>query len=217
LCITLSFRFFEKYPTGISVSQDHIPMQPMDIGIIKNLKTLCYSELVNYIFEAIEENLLTSSSRAKVVSARTDLLQAVEFIDDSWQRVSTETVQNCFAYCDFKHSDLEMADKAHSEMTSYYKYTTSKITKFSCIDNSLQCYNENKDCEDATVEQIGAKHQKTSEYQETDEEDTIDCERVTDHDARNCIAGFRLCFMQECNEGSPISALETCADFVQLQ
>jgi hypothetical protein len=23
--------------------------------------------------------------------------------------------------------------------------------------------------------------------------------------------------MQECNEGSPISALETCADFVQLQ
>jgi hypothetical protein len=34
--------------------------------------------------------------------------------------------------------------------------------------NSLQCYNENEDCEDANVEQIAAKHQKTSEYHETD-------------------------------------------------
>jgi hypothetical protein len=31
------------------------------------------------------------------------------------------------------------------------------------------------------------------------------------------IAGLRLYFMQEDNEGSPTSALETCADFVQLQ
>jgi hypothetical protein len=31
------------------------------------------------------------------------------------------------------------------------------------------------------------------------------------------IAGLPLYFMQEGNESSPISALETCADFVQLQ
>jgi hypothetical protein len=29
-----------------------------------------------------------------------------------------------------------------------------------CIDNSLQCCNENEDCEEAAVEQIAAKHQK---------------------------------------------------------
>jgi hypothetical protein len=45
-----------------------------------------------------------------------------------------------------------------------------EITKFSCIDNSLQCYNENKDCEEAIVEQIAAEHQTTSE-QETDQDD----------------------------------------------
>jgi hypothetical protein len=46
--------------------------------------------------------------------------------------------------------------------------------EFSCVDNSLQCYIENEDCEDAIVEQIAAKHQKTSEYQENYEDDTIE-------------------------------------------
>jgi hypothetical protein len=35
--------------------------------------------------------------------------------------------------------------------------------EFSGINSSLQCYNENEDCEEAVVEQIAAKHQKTSE------------------------------------------------------
>jgi hypothetical protein len=42
-------------------------------------------------------------------------------------------------------------------------------------------------------------------------------ERVTNQDARKFVALLRLYFMQEGNEGSPISALESCADFVQLQ
>jgi hypothetical protein len=93
----------------------------------------------------------------------------------------------------------------------------SNCKESSCIDNSIQCYNENKDCEDATVEQIAAKYQKTSEYQETDEDDMTERERVTNQDARKFMAGLRLYFMQEGNEDSPISALETCADFVELQ
>jgi hypothetical protein len=40
---------------------------------------------------------------------------------------------------------------------------------------------------------------------------------MLNQDARKFIAGLRLYFMQEDNEGSPVSALETCADFVQLQ
>jgi hypothetical protein len=66
LCSTSSFRFFEKYPTGIYVPKATPLVQPM--GLKKK------RELVNYIPEAIRENLLTSSSTAKEVSARTDLL-----------------------------------------------------------------------------------------------------------------------------------------------
>jgi hypothetical protein len=39
-------------------------------------------------------------------------------------------------------------------------------------------------------------------------------EQVTNQDAIKFIAGLRLYFM---HEGSPIFALETCTDFVQLQ
>jgi hypothetical protein len=58
------------------------------------------------------------------------------------------------------------------------------------------------------------KQQKTSEDLEIDEDDMIVHKRVTNQDARKFIAGLRLYFMQEGNENSSISALETCADFV---
>jgi hypothetical protein len=67
--------------------------------------------LVNYILETIQENL-TSSSTAKKVSMRNDLLQAVPFIADSWRTVSTETIQKSFSHCGFKRSDLDMPNKA---------------------------------------------------------------------------------------------------------
>jgi hypothetical protein len=58
----------------------------MGMGII-NLKALYRAKLVNYILEAIQENLLASSSTAKEFSARIDLLQAVQFIADICGRV----------------------------------------------------------------------------------------------------------------------------------
>jgi hypothetical protein len=61
----------------------------MDVRIIQNLKTLYHAMLINCIPEAIQESLLTSSSAAKEVSGRLDLLQAAQFVAGSWQRVST--------------------------------------------------------------------------------------------------------------------------------
>jgi hypothetical protein len=133
----------------------------MEMGIIKNLMTFYRTKLVNYTLEAIQENLLTSSSTAKEVSAKTDLLQAAEFIADSWQRVSSKTIQNCFAHCDFKHSDLEILTKPNSENDIILEIHHARNYKdFSCINNSLQCYNRNEDCEEAIVKQTAAKHQK---------------------------------------------------------
>jgi hypothetical protein len=46
--------------------------------------------------------------------------------------------------------------------------------EFLYINSSLQSYNENYECEEAIVEQIAAKHQETSEDQESDEDDTTE-------------------------------------------
>jgi hypothetical protein len=136
------------------------------------LKILYHTKLVNYILEEIQENLLTSSSTAKEVSATTELLQAGQFTADSWRRRSARTIQNCSARCDFRHSDLEMPNKADGEndiimeMCNIVNY--NELTR---INNSFQYYNENEDYEEAIVEQTAAKHQKTSEDQESYEDD----------------------------------------------
>jgi hypothetical protein len=58
----------------------------MDIGIITNLKTSYHAKLVNYNLEAIQENLLTSSTTAKAVSAKIGLLQAVQFTGNCYKK-----------------------------------------------------------------------------------------------------------------------------------
>jgi hypothetical protein len=55
-----------------------------------------------------------------------------------------------------------MPDKADSENDILEMHHVGNYEDFSCMDNSLQCYNENEDCEDEIVEQIAAKHEKTS-------------------------------------------------------
>jgi hypothetical protein len=65
------------------------------------------------------------------------------------------------------------------------------------------------------VESILSKHQDEElEGEESDEDDTSELERVATQDARKFIDRLRRYFMQEGNEGSPLSALDVCADFV---
>jgi hypothetical protein len=116
----------------------------MDMGIIQNLETLCHAKLVNYILEAFQEYVLASSSPAKEVSARIDILQAVQFIADSWRRINTKTIQNCFDHCGFKHSYLEMLNKADSENDVILEmHHARNYETFSSIDDSVQRCNEN--------------------------------------------------------------------------
>jgi len=70
--------------------------------------------------------------------------------------------------------------------------------EFVCMDNSLQCYNENKDYEDAILVQIAAKYQETAEDEESDEADTPELEQVSSnqHD-RKYTAELQCYFMQE--------------------
>jgi hypothetical protein len=77
----------------------------------------------------------------------------LHFIADSWRRVSTKTIQNCIANCGFKHSDLLMPNKADSVNDVILEmHRLGNNEEFLFIDNSLQCYNENEDSDEAVVE-----------------------------------------------------------------
>jgi hypothetical protein len=89
-----------------------------------------------------------------------------------------------------------MSDKAESENDVILEmHHVGNYEEFSCIVKSLQCYDGNEDSEDGTVEQSAAKHQRTSEHQETDEDDKAESGPVTyqvlgslllDHDFTSC-------------------------------
>lgn len=71
------------------------------------MKSIYRCKLVNHILLLeIEENLLNLSSTATKVSARVNLLQAIQFIINSWGRSKT-TIKNCFARCGFSNPEEE--------------------------------------------------------------------------------------------------------------
>ncbi|KII71184.1 hypothetical protein RF11_09205 [Thelohanellus kitauei] len=79
--------------------------------------------------------------------------------------------------------------------------------EFSTIDNNLQCYDNIEDCDDLIVE----------EDEEDDDDDDDSHVPVTNHEAKKCMVVLQRYFMQEGNEGSPTSALNICADFVEVK
>jgi hypothetical protein len=88
MCCTPTLQLFEKHPPGISASQHHMLGAASGQWNCKNLKTYC-GEVVNYILDKTEENLLTASSTASKVSARIKLLQATQSVAKSWLELSS--------------------------------------------------------------------------------------------------------------------------------
>ena len=76
-------------------------IQPMDHGIIKNLKTLYRKELVRMILAYLEETILNPSSTAIDVSSKISILQAVSFVAKSWRAVKEAAIINCFRKAGF--------------------------------------------------------------------------------------------------------------------
>jgi hypothetical protein len=99
------------------------------------------------------KNGLTSSSAAKGLIARPDLLQAAR-LAKSQHEDHSELVPSW----GFKRSDLELLGKVDGE-NDMLEMHHMEITNYN-NKNSFRCFNENEDGEEAAVERIAAKHQK---------------------------------------------------------
>ncbi|UYV78487.1 K02A2.6-like [Cordylochernes scorpioides] len=83
-------------------------IQPMDKGVIKNLKHFYRRFLV--------ENILTGDSEA--LKIKLDVLQASRLCKKAWDQVTSETIKHCFKKAGFvkKEEDEENADDIIAEM-----------------------------------------------------------------------------------------------------
>ncbi|KII70390.1 Tigger transposable element-derived protein 6 [Thelohanellus kitauei] len=119
-------------------------VQLMDMGVIKNFKTLYSGKFLNYILKSIDENLLTSSTTAREISSKFSLLQAIQFVADLWVAIKTTPIQNCFTNCGFKPLDFSEI-LSNEENEDMLPVPIINYEGFSAIDNNLPYYDNNED------------------------------------------------------------------------
>ncbi|XP_060872747.1 tigger transposable element-derived protein 6-like [Metopolophium dirhodum] len=161
-------------------------IQPLDMGVIQNLKVKYRATLVNYILEKIEDNLLESKSTAIDISKKINILQAIQFISDSWR-------------------DLE----PNSEENDNVRVLNN--VEFEQLDSNVQCYDQNEYVDDVIIQSIQYQHNSD---EDTDEEPDPP---IRLQEAKKSLETLRLFFLQQGNEESPISALDTCSDYIRQQ
>lgn len=77
-------------------------VQPLDQGIIRNFKTFYRALVVKKLLSEIE-----SVSKAEVLTKNINVLDAIYYIKTAWQRVTEETVRNCFHRAGFRQESVE--------------------------------------------------------------------------------------------------------------
>ncbi|KAE9522886.1 hypothetical protein AGLY_016697 [Aphis glycines] len=180
-------------------------IQPLDMGIIKNLKVRYRMKLVNFILEKIEENLFDQSATANQISGKINILQAIQFVSESWREVSCSTIMNCFAHCGYSNFI-----GPQPELTELDEQIVQNHNEFENIDENAPCFDDNEEICDVVVQNVLKKRKL-----EDDDEEEEDTEPpVTAREAKKCIDLLQKFFMQEGNENSPSDKLEACAHFV---
>ena len=89
-----------------SVRVEYLPpnttsvLQPLDLGVIQNFKTLYRMEVIRKILDDIDNNVTTSMN----------VLFAIRLVHKSWRNVTATTVARCFRKAGFVHSSLDNED-----------------------------------------------------------------------------------------------------------
>lgn len=186
-------------------------IQPLDMGVIQNLKVKYRATLVNYILDKIEDNLLESKSTAIDISKKINILQAIQFISDSWRDVSSQTIKNCFRKCDFSEESYNIDQQLEPNSEENDNVRVLNNVEFEQLDSNVQCYDQNEYVDDVIIQSIQDQYNSD---EDTDEEPDPP---IRLQEAKKSLETLRLFFLQQGNEESPISALDTCSDYIRQQ
>ena len=189
-------------------------IQPMDQGIIKNLKTLYRKELVHVTLAYIEENILNPSSTAIDVSSKISILQAVSFVAKSWRAVKEATIINCFSKAGFFTLPPCVIDENDEEFSLP---DINNGEEYNNTDAELPCCSETNVPDVEIVETIIAKR-PCLEQSDNDDNDEVDpVPLITHAEAKLQILGLQCYFTEQGFDHAAHSLLDKCADLVHLR
>ncbi|XP_063918645.1 tigger transposable element-derived protein 4-like [Zophobas morio] len=134
-------------------------LQPMDQGVIHSLKSHYRKILLAQMIEAMDNGKTFSVS----------ILDAVNFIHMAWQKVSKDTIANCFKHGGFSEKSAEFDADDELPLTEWLKkHEDDPGLIFTDVDNAIEI---------AVQEKIGEFN--FEEYVEIDNDITV-TERLTD-------------------------------------
>ncbi|VVC45663.1 Homeobox domain-like,HTH CenpB-type DNA-binding domain [Cinara cedri] len=144
-------------------------------------------------------------------SSKINILQAIQFVADSWRKVSSVTIQHCFAHCGFR-TLIDLPIPSFVSIENNVAQCVGNGELFLKIDDGVQCFNENENY-DNILDEIA---ERSLQNEESDENDDVQPVKIT-REAEKCIDQLRLYFMQNGNENVPTTSLDVYADFINKQ
>ena len=107
-------------------------LQPLDAGIIRNLKLKYRKKLLKFMISRINDNV-----KATGIIQEVDVLKAISWIKSAWGEVSEEAIVNCFKKYGFRKSqpDVQLTDFAEEEeFDSLVKVPSTDVSAAEYID-----------------------------------------------------------------------------------
>ncbi|KAI6651320.1 Tigger transposable element-derived protein 6-like [Oopsacas minuta] len=192
-------------------------IQPMDQGIIKNIKGHYRKELVQMTITAIEDNLLSTSCTATEVSAKITVLDAIRVVAKSWRQVKTQTIANCFRKGGFwVTASEEGTEKSLASQESNEEQALPEVVNgdsYLLIDEDMKCYNEDGTLEDDIVETLSNKRLCLEDGSDSDSDnDTV--ARISNVAAKRSIQVLQQYFVEQGFSDTLHASLDMCADEV---
>ena len=137
----LRLLFFPKNSTSV--------IQPLDQGIIRSFKCHYRFKLMTYLLSFKELDEMNSQNK------KFDLYDAIQWISQSWNAITTETISNCFKHANFSEKiTIELNSQSSREEMYLNKLATeSKITgeEFISFDNNLETSEEIVDVDENEI------------------------------------------------------------------
>ena len=118
--------------------------QPLDQGVIKNFKVHYRTAIIQNLLPGIEFN-----NSAKTLKGTINVLDALYFIKKSWEKVTAETIKNCFGKAGFTQNfnsvELDAEDDIPLSILSRLARENVDCVEFTTIDENLLTESDNID------------------------------------------------------------------------
>lgn len=174
----ITFIFLPKNTTSLN--------QPMDMGIIRCLKSNYRRSMMQKILDLIDIGDINQNETAIDISRKFTILSAIRILSDSWKEITNKTIANCFKKAGFiKNNNSNDIVYLQEEDYSYYyqEISNNEIDEnFIDVDNNLTTRSEtdNQLLLDQVIENCGTFN--ADEKSNSSDEDIVD-EKITRKDA----------------------------------